>query len=40
MRTCEAANETFTKGKAVIGNVPGLAPTTLHESTAPKKASQ
>ena len=39
-RTCEAANETFTKGKAVIGNVPGLAPTTLHENTAPAKASQ
>ena len=37
-RTCEAANETFIKGKAIIGNVPGMAPTTLHDNTAVKAA--
>jgi ABC-type transporter Mla subunit MlaD len=37
-RSCEAANETYLKGRTVIGNVPGMAPTTLHENTAPAKA--
>ena len=37
-RTCEAANETFIKGKAIIGNVPGMAPTTLHDNTTVKAA--
>ena len=32
-RTCEAGNETFTAGQTVIGNVPGLKATTLHQST-------
>ncbi len=32
-KSCEAGNETFIKGKAVVGNVPGMAPTTLHENT-------
>ena len=34
-RTCEAANEKFLAGKPVIGNVPGQAPTTLHDDTTP-----
>ena len=33
-KMCEAANEKFIAGKTVIGNVPGMAPTTLHDSTA------
>ncbi len=39
-RTCEAGNERVTKGKSVIGNVPGLAPTTLHDNTSTAKASK
>ncbi len=34
-KTCEAANEKFIPNKVVIGNVPGQAPTTLHENTGP-----
>jgi len=34
-KMCEAANEKFIAGKTVIGNVPGMAPTTLHDSTVP-----
>jgi len=34
-KTCEAANEKFIPNKVVIGNVPGMAPTTLHDNTAP-----
>jgi virulence factor Mce-like protein len=34
-RTCEAANEKFLAGRAVVGNVPGQAPTTLHDDTTP-----
>lgn len=34
-RTCEAGNEKFLSGKAVIGNVPGQAATTLHDPTKP-----
>lgn len=32
---CEAANEKFLPGRTVIGNVPGQAPTTLHEDSKP-----
>lgn len=32
-RTCEAGNEQFLPGRSVIGNVPGQAPTTLHDDT-------
>ena len=32
-RTCEAANEPFLKGRSVIGNVPGMKATTLHDPT-------
>jgi virulence factor Mce-like protein len=35
-RTCEAGNETFLGGRQVIGNVPGMKPTILHDDTRPK----
>lgn len=38
-RTCAAGNETFLKGRSVIGNVPGDAPTTLHDATPDTKAT-
>ena len=38
-RTCEAGNETFAKGKTVIGNIPGLPPTTLHDDTQRDKTA-
>ncbi len=34
-RTCAAGNEKFLPGRVVIGNVPGQAPTTLHDDTKP-----
>ena len=34
-KTCEAGNEKFIPSKVVIGNVPGMAPTTLHDNTGP-----
>lgn len=39
-RTCEAGNEKFLKGRTVIGNVPGMAPTTLHDNTADTAATK
>lgn len=34
-RTCAAGNEQYLPGRVVIGNVPGQAPTTLHDDTKP-----
>lgn len=39
-RSCEAGNEIFLKGKKVIGNVPGMKATTLHDNSTVAESSK